>query len=121
MVLTRDIKVKIIESNFQYFEDLGYDISIGDEISIPIDLLSNGSHYKILCECDGCGIKKEVIFKNYVKYDNEWGFYNCRKCSENKRKKSLQENWGCDYPIQNEKILHKMKKTLDERKNQNGN
>lgn len=119
MILTRDIKVKIIESNFQYFEDLGYDISIGDEISIPIDILSKGSHYKILCQCDGCGIQKQVIFKNYVKYDNPWGFYNCRKCSESKRKSTLQETWGCDYPIQNPKILKKMKRTISEKKKNN--
>ena len=117
MILTREIKVKINESNFQYFEDLGYDISIGDEILIPIELLSKGSHHKIECQCDGCGTKKEVIYKNYIKYKKEnWGEYLCRKCSEPKRKESLQKKWGCDYPIQNKEIFNRIKTTIQKKK-----
>ena len=59
--------------------------------------------------------QKEVIFKNYVKYDNNFGEYYCRKCSEVKRKETLRKNFGVDYPIQNEKVLQKMKKTLVEK------
>ena len=77
--------------------------------------MSKGSHYKIVCKCDGCGIEKEVIFKNYIKYDNIWGEYYCRKCSERKRKETLRKNFGVDYPIQNKKVLNKMKNTLIEK------
>lgn len=112
MILTREIEIKINESNYQYYDDLGYDVAIGEIIKIPIELMSKGSHYKIKCKCDGCGIEKEVIFKNYVKYDNKFGEYYCRKCSESKRKETLRKNFGVDYPIQNKKVLGKMKKTL---------
>jgi hypothetical protein len=112
MILTREIEIKINESNFQYYEDLGYDTSIGEIIKIPVELMSKGSHYKITCKCDKCGVEKQVIFKNYIKYDNKWGEYFCRKCSEKKRKESLRKNLGVDYPIQNKKILEKMKSTL---------
>jgi hypothetical protein len=113
MIITREIKVKISEANYSYYENLGYsDVTIGELLIIPVELLSKGSHYKIKCKCDKCGIEKDVIFKNYIKYDNNWGEYSCRKCSESKRKKSLRENYGVDYPIQNNKILKKMKKTL---------
>jgi hypothetical protein len=113
MILTREIIVKINEANFSYYENLGYeDITIGEELMIPVELLSKGSHFKIKCQCDSCGVEKDVIFKNYVKYDNKWGEYFCRKCSEYKRKKTLRETLGVDYPIQNKKILQKMKKTL---------
>ena len=115
MILTREIDVKITESNYQYYLDLGYDVDISEDIKIPIELLSKGSHYKIKCECDGCKIEKYVIFKNYVKYDNKWGEYYCRKCSESKRKETLQKNFGVDYPIQNKKVLNKMKSTLMEK------
>lgn len=113
MILTREIKVKIIESNYQYFEELGYDVMIGDEILIPIEFLTPGSCYKITCKCDGndCDVVKDVIFKNYVKYNNTWGYYYCRRCSEEKRKRTLNQNWGCDYPIQNIEIYQKMKKS----------
>jgi hypothetical protein len=115
MILTRDIDIKISESNYQYYDDLGYDVTIGENIKIPVELMSKGSHYKIVCKCDGCGIEKEVIFKNYVKYDNNWGEYYCRKCSERKRKETLRKNFGVDYPIQNKKVLSKMKNTLIEK------
>ena len=112
MIITREITIKITESNFQYYENLGYDMSIGENILLPIELLSKGSHYKIKCKCDSCGIEKDVIYKNYIKYDNNWGEYKCRKCSEKKRKETLQKNYGVDYPIQNKKVMIKMKKTL---------
>ena len=115
MILTREIEIKINESNYQYYDDLGYDVAIGEIIKIPIELMSKGSHYKIKCKCDGCGIEKEVIFKNYVKYDNNFGEYYCRKCSESKRKETLRKNFGVDYPIQNKKVLNKMKNTLIEK------
>ena len=61
MILTREIEIKINESNYQYYDDLGYDVAIGEIIKIPIELMSKGSHYKIKCKCDGCGVEKEVI------------------------------------------------------------
>lgn len=112
MILTREIEVKISEANYSYYENLGYDVTIGEILIIPVELLSKGSHYKIKCKCDNCGLEKDVIFKNYIKYDNSWGEYYCRKCSEHKRKKTLQKSYGVDYPIQNDKLLNKMKKTL---------
>jgi hypothetical protein len=115
MILSREINVKITESNYNYYDDLGYDVYISEEIVIPVELLPKGSHYKIKCKCDSCGVEKEVIYKNYLKYDNKWGDYYCRKCSEVKRKETLRKNFGVDYPIQNEKVLQKMKKTLVEK------
>ncbi len=116
MILTREIEIKISQSNYQYFDDMGYDIFIGEKIQIPVELLSRGSHQKITCECDGCGIKKDVIFKNYVKYDNLWGYYYCRKCSEKKRITTLKENFGVEYPLQNKKIFDKRTVTIEEKK-----
>jgi hypothetical protein len=112
MILTREILIKINESNYSYYEELGYYVTIGETLEIPIELLSTGSHYKIECKCDGCGVQKEVIFKNYVKYDNRWGEYFCRKCSESKRKATLKENYGVEYPIQSKEIRKKIEKTM---------
>ena len=115
MILTREITIKINSSNFQYFDDLGYDINIGENLTIPVELLSKGSHYKITCKCDGCGVVKDVIFKNYVKYDNKWLEYYCRKCSEKKRKETLIENYGVEYTIQNTEIFTKIRKRINDR------
>jgi late competence protein required for DNA uptake (superfamily II DNA/RNA helicase) len=112
MILTREIEIKINDYNYSYYEELGYDVYCGETIIIPIDLLSYGSQIKIQCKCDGCGIIKEVMFKNYVKYDNSWGEYYCRKCAEKKRKESLKEKYGVEYPYQNTEIKDKWKRTL---------
>lgn len=114
MILSREVSIKITEANYNYYDYLGYDVYIGEEIIIPVELLPKGSHYKIQCKCDGkdCEVIKDVIYKNYLKYDNKWGEYYCRKCSESKRKETLRKNFGVDYPIQNKNVLDKMKKTL---------
>jgi hypothetical protein len=104
MIITKEIKVKITEQNINHFENLGYDPALGQEISIPVELLTSGSHHRIRCKCDSCGIEKDVIYKNYIKYDNKWGDYKCRKCSESKRKESLKKSLGVEYPIQNIEI-----------------
>lgn len=114
MILTREIIIKITESNYSYYEELGYDVGIGETLVVPVALLSTGSQYKIDCQCDSCGVIKEVIFKNYIKYNNKWGQYFCRKCSEFKRKESLKEKWGVEYPIQNIEIKSKIKSTMIE-------
>ena len=70
MIITREIVIKINEANFSYYENMGYDdITIGEELLIPVELLSKGSHYRIKCKCDSCGLEKDVIFKNYIKYN----------------------------------------------------
>lgn len=108
MILTRDVSVRVTESNLSYFEDLGYDANIGEMLKIPVEFLSTGSHKQIQCQCDGCGVVKSVIFKNYVRYGNKWGYYYCRKCSEQKRKRTLNLNYGVDYPIQNTQIKERI-------------
>jgi len=108
MILSREITIKICENNFSYYENLGYNITLGQILTIPIELLQNGSNHKILCKCDNCGIEKDIIYKNYVKYKkNHWGEYFCRKCSESKRKETLKKNLGVEYPIQNPIIMDK--------------
>jgi hypothetical protein len=110
MILTREVSVKINESNYQYYVNLGYDVIMGETLTIPVELLSKGSHYLIKCQCDKCGCVKDVLYKNYIKYKNPWGDYCCRKCSESKRKETLNKNYGVDYPIQNESIRKKLNK-----------
>lgn len=110
MIITTEVTIKITEKNLEYYEGFGYQTNIGAMLTIPIGLLKNGSQYKILCKCDECGIEKEVIYKNYIKYGNEWGEYYCRLHSEWKRKKSLNESHGVDYPLQNIKIRQELNK-----------
>jgi len=116
MILTDIIMVKVNETNYEYYSDLkfmNFEPVIGETIPVPPALLSTGSHYKITCKCDGCGIEKDIMYKNYLKYKIEkWGDYNCRQCAEEKRKKALKNSIGVEYPIQDKKIKDKIKNTL---------
>ncbi len=118
MILTDKVYVKVNESNYEYYSELRFlkfDITLGETIIVPPALLSTGSHYKITCKCDDCGAEKDIMYKNYLKYKNEnWGDYTCRKCSEDKRKKSLKDSIGVEYPIQDPEIKERIKNTLIE-------
>lgn len=115
MILTDSVEVKVTIRNIEHFMKFGYTyIYLGCLIDVPAALLQRGSQQVILCKCDGenCDIEREVIYKNYIKYlgDNKWGTYYCRKCSEDKRKKSLMNNYGVEYPYQCKEIRYKTKK-----------
>lgn len=111
MIITEQVLVRIGESNYIHYEELGYNIAIGDVISVPTSFLSSGSHYMITCKCDMCGTENQIMYKNYLKYKNDWGDYTCRPCSEDKRKLKLKETFGVEYPSQDEKTFEKIKQT----------
>jgi hypothetical protein len=119
MILTKHIKVKITDSNFDHFFILGYsDIELGETILVPVANLTDGSNFPILCKCDKCGIEKKVVYKNYIKYQKEkWGDYHCRKCSDSKRIETLNKNHGTGTkaPINNKEIKNRYQNTLKER------
>lgn len=110
MILTESVEVKITLRNIEHFKKFGYDyIYLGCILDIPVALIQRGSQQKILCKCDNCGIEREVIYKNYIKYlgDDTWGKYECRKCCEYKRKNTLMKNHGVEYPYQSDEIRYK--------------
>lgn len=115
MILTKTVNVLITSSNYSHFEDLDYDVFIGERIDISVEHLQSGSQKKILCQCDICGDQKEIMFKSYLQYNNSWGDYTCRKCSEYKRKETMLKNWGCEHPLQDENIMNQMIKTMRKR------
>lgn len=117
MIITREVNIKINNYYYKYYSNLGYNVNIGDIIKIPVELLPNGSHVKITCKCDKCGVVKNVIYKNYIKYKNNYlGEYYCRKCSEYKRKETLKKKYGVEYPKQCEYIKNKIKKVYKRKK-----
>ncbi len=115
MIITQKVYVKINQSNLTYYDDLGFNTTIGDTITVPVNLLSYGSHYLITCKCDNCGIEKEMMYKNYLKYNNDWGYYTCRTCSEEKRKEALKLSFNVEYPMQNANLFNKMQNTIIEK------
>lgn len=106
MILTREVSIRITEKNISYYEEFGYDVYIGDILTIPVEILNHGSTKKILFKCDSCSGERWIIFKNYLKYKNDnFGEYKCRLCSENRRKESLKLSHGVEYPFKNVDII----------------
>ena len=78
MILTEYVEVKVTIRNLEHFYNFGYTyIYLGCYIDIPVALMQRGSQQEITCKCDVCGIEKDVIYKNYVKYlgGQTWGTY----------------------------------------------
>jgi len=99
----------------KYYEELGYkNIGVGDEISVEINNIKKGSHSIIKCKCDNCGKEKEIQYRVYLRYGNQFGNYLCRKCSQFKLEETNLKNHGKKYPSQREEILNKMKKSMME-------
>lgn len=101
-------EITINSSNYQHFKKLGYDVEEGYVRNVPIEHVMKSSHIDVLVSCDKCGQEKLMMYKTYNKYKN--GYF-CRKCAEEKRKKTLMKNFKVEYPAQNFEIQEKMKQT----------
>ena len=113
MILTEKVKINIHPSNMKYYISKGYsDIGVGDEIEMEINNIKNGSHCIITCKCDKCGKEKDIQFRAYLRYGNEFGKYLCRKCSQFKLEETNMKLYGKKYPAQREEIMDKMKLTM---------
>ncbi len=112
MLLSTEISVNIVGVNLRYYQNLGYNIKVGDKIIIPINYLPKTSHTKILVECDKCNSKKEVHFFAYNKYIEKNNRYLCNKCNHEIRKNTLIELYGTEILLHNNEIKEKREKTI---------
>ena len=67
MILDKKIKIKVNSAQLKNLINKGLKVSVGDEIEIPINYLSNGSNIEINCECDVCGVVKKHTTLNLNK------------------------------------------------------
>jgi len=113
MILTKSITVTIHPSNMKYYKNLGYkDIGVGDELNIKVENIKSGSHSIIKCKCDTCGKEKDIGYRDYLGYNNKFGDYLCRKCSQFKLEETNLKKYGKKYPSQRTEVLDKMKSTV---------
>jgi len=108
MFLTKKLAVTINPSNIKHFKKYFDNIEVKDEIVVNIDQLNKGSQFIINVQCDQCGLKKELKYKNYLGYGYINGDYLCRSC---KLKKNNQEKYGVDNVFQLEETKEKSRKT----------
>jgi len=109
MIVTTSVCVKIQGPNIKYYRQLGYNVKVGEILTIPVEHLSKKSHHKVKIKCDDCGIEKETFYFAYIKYlekspDNK---YRCNKCNNVLREKTCLEKYGVKNPIQSEEIKEK--------------
>ena len=112
MLITKEIDIKISGPNINYYKNLGYNVSVGDNITIPITQLNKSSKIKVKIKCDVCGVEKTSHYFAYNKYlekstDNK---YRCGKCNIEIRKKTCIEKYGVENIIQSTEIKEKRKK-----------
>ena len=132
MLLTKEVEVKIISSNVEYYKSLGYDIPMkpstksyykltGKEFvydlwkTIMVKVEDLPLHSKALVEttCDYCGRPKPLIA--YVDYVSQTKNGSekccCMDCRFIKQKETLMEKYGVEYLTQSEDIKQKIRET----------
>jgi len=115
MLITKKVKIRLNNRNIKhYIKKLNNDkLKINDEIEVPIEIVTKGSHVIVVVKCDECDKEKEMMYKTYNRYED--GYY-CTKCV--KKIKTQQTNikkYGVKSPLQNKEIKIKFNNTCKER------
>lgn len=109
MLLSKEVKLSVINNNKKYLLDRGYDIS-NSELIISIEDLPTGSKSIVSVRCDICGNDKEISYYNYNKSIKNNNIYACSsKCSNIKKRKTNLEKFGHEWATQSDDIKNKIK------------
>jgi len=85
MVLDTEVEITIGAINKKYYTQKGYNIKMGDKITVPIEDLYIGSRTKVNVQCQNpdCGIIKPMPYENYIRNINSTDIhvYYCNKCN----------------------------------------
>lgn len=112
MIKEKHIHINITSRNKnQYIEKYNID-ELNKEYLINIEDVNKNSKIKITAICDICGDEHIINVQKYFKNKSNQGYYGCKKCSKLKSKKTNQEKYGVDYPLQNKDILNRLKQTV---------
>jgi hypothetical protein len=115
MILTKNIHLKITNhSQVKALNKLGVKVKLGEEIDLPVERLSKGSHQIVRVKCVNCGLEKEIQYNTYYRTSKggKYGYY-CGKeeCRKVKRNLSNQEKYGVNNVFELETIKTKIKDT----------
>lgn len=117
MLLTTEIKIKLGKKNCASqisLYDLDESLKPGDEVAVPINKISTGSHHIVEVSCDYCGKKINTPYRKFIKSTELVNKCACsnKECSNQKIKDICQIKYGVDNPFQDEKTKNKIKETL---------
>jgi hypothetical protein len=114
MLISKNVEISLNVRNISYIREYKKDDSLclGDQVIIPVDLLSKGSHEKIKCKCEVCGNEKEITYQKYNKNIKNGGYYSCSsRCSQDKVKRTSLIKYGSDYYTKTDEYKKRAKKT----------
>lgn len=82
ILITKTVKVKIINFNVELYREKGYNCKIGDEIDVKIEDVSHHNKQQIELLCDECKTNKKLISVTslYNQKCYEGGKYICPQC-----------------------------------------
>lgn len=120
MIISKNVEMKLGIRNFKRLKNkynFNDSLNPGDIALIPIELLSKSSHLEIEAECDYCGKKLIVMYKNYIRYTSVVNKCACssKECSNQKIKDVCMMKYGVENPFQAEFVKEKSKDTLKEK------
>jgi len=100
MILSKEIIINVTNRNISHYKRIGLNPVVGS-IKIKVDDLPKCSRTRIDVKCDICGEIKNISYQKYNENISRWGYYTCSQlCSKGKVKKTNNEKYGTDYPLQ---------------------
>lgn len=132
MILSKEVEVKVHSNTVEYYKSLGYEIPLkkasktyfdktGKEfvydtsktIMVKIKDLPSDSHANVTVKCDVCGRKNNILYRQYTRSVEKYGYYTCKHCSHEKTTKTIKAVYGVDYYSQTEECKERMKNTCN--------
>lgn len=138
MILTEEVKIKVMGTMIKEYNDLGYTCKAKDIINVKINDLKPYSNVKVLVRCDICGKEYEISYSWYTTQIKNSDKLYCKDCKgikeqeiflkkygvtspakldliQEKTKKTNLEKYNCEYTLQNKEIREKGCATMMER------
>ena len=128
MIISKEVIIKPNNHSIYHYLNLGYDAKCKQDLLVRIEDLTLSSRVRVDCECEKCFGVKKLRYQDYIKCLNLNNFYVCEKCKHEKIKITKNERYGdenytnkdkykqtmiflygCEIPLNNEKIREKKK------------
>lgn len=116
MIKEKTVKIIGHPRNLKYYQELGYELKVGEFCEVNVKDLKRGSYIKLVTICDVCGSESSNFFKDYYNYTNglKEKFY-CNKCNKEKASRTSLERWGVSNPMKSDKVKQILKNSIIEK------
>lgn len=72
--------VTVYSTAVRHYRNLGYDVKLGDTITVPLKDLNNSNESRIKLQCDECGKIYETSYKSFFKHGLDKSKHYCKQC-----------------------------------------